>query len=339
MNSVHNFRYIYFFLTLMTLSFCFGGCRPAKTPVLPSPPTPVLPAVAPAPKGTLPPNEVGLIPILEYHDIGPTEKYMVRSAAHFRHDLERLYAEGYRPISMKEYLDNRIALPAGFSPVLLTFDDARKSQYYLPDGKLDPECAIAILQDFHAHHPDFAVRATFFVLPDTAFGQSGSAAQKMQALLEMGCEIGNHTVTHPFLSRLSDSAVQEEIATCQTKILKLAPKAQVETLAFPGGHTPRNHALILHGTYQGQTYTNRAGFLSSSDPAPSPIARRLDWHRIERVLADENALGVTFWLNRLARKPQLRYVSDGDPNVVTVPKAKVKLVDPAKLQGATLHSY
>src|SRR5689334_1757587 len=77
------------------------------------------------PKGTLPPNEVGVIPILEYHEISSKEKWMMRSIPNFRHDLERLYKEGYRPISMKEYLDNRIDLPAGMSPVLLTFDDAR----------------------------------------------------------------------------------------------------------------------------------------------------------------------------------------------------------------------
>lgn len=333
-------------LTLLALPLLCGlaGCPAARPPAAASPvrpaSTPPPAATVALPKGKLTPNEIGVIPILEYHDIGPAEKYMVRSAANFRHDLERLYEEGYRPISMKEYLDNRIALPSGFAPVLLTFDDARKSQFnYLPDGKIDPECAIGILQDFHARHPDFAVRATFFVLPNSGFGQPKVAAQKMQALLDMGCEIGNHTVTHPFLSRLSDERVQQEVATCQEKIEKLAPNAHVETLAFPGGHTPRNHALILHGSYKGHTYTNRAGFLSSSDPAPSPVALRLDWHRIERVLGAEGELGITFWMDRLERKPQMRYVSDGDPMTITLPKEKVKLVDPAKLQGAALKPY
>jgi peptidoglycan/xylan/chitin deacetylase (PgdA/CDA1 family) len=292
------------------------------------------------PKGPLPPNEVGVIPILEYHNVGPTEKYMCRSVVNFRHDLDRLYAEGYRPIRMKEYLDNRIDLPAGFSPVLLTFDDALKSQFcYLPDRTPDPDCAIAILQDFHAQHPDFAVRATFFVLPNSAFGQPKLAAQKLQALLDMGCELGNHTVTHRQLNRLTDTEVQKEIGTCKTKIVKLAPRAQVDTLAFPGGHTPRNRSLILKGTYKGQSYTNRAGFLASSNPAPSPVSVKLDVHRIERILADENKFGITFWLDRLKQHPQLRYVSDGDPNVVTVPQANVKLVAPKKLNGATLHPY
>src|ERR1051326_774702 len=102
------------------------------------------------PKSVHPPNEVGVVPILEYHDISPYEKYMHRSITNFRRDLNRLYTEGYRPISMKEYLDNRIDLPVGLSPVLLTFDDARQSQFsYLPNGKLDPQCAVAILQELH----------------------------------------------------------------------------------------------------------------------------------------------------------------------------------------------
>jgi peptidoglycan/xylan/chitin deacetylase (PgdA/CDA1 family) len=336
-------------LLLLPLGVSMVGCHHVKTPVA-MPIVNLSSAVAlsnprsketpPVPKGPLPPNEVGVIPILEYHDVGPTEKFLCRSVVNFRHDLDRLYTEGYRPIRMKEYLDNRIDLPAGFSPVLLTFDDARKSQFrYLPDGTLDPDCAIAIMQDFHAQYPDFAVRATFFVLPDTAFGQPRLAAQKLQTLLEMGCEIGNHTVTHRMLHRLSDAEVQKEIETCKMKLEKLAPKAQVDTLAFPGGHMPRNRSLILKGTYQGRSYTNRAGFLASSNPAPSPISVKLDWHRIERIAADERMLGITFWLDRLKRNPRLRYVSDGDPNVVTVPRAKVKFVDQRKLNGAMLEQY
>ena len=49
-------------------------------------------------------------------------------------------------------------------------------------------------------------------------------------------------------------------------------------------------------------------------------------------------MGITFWLDVLKKKPKLRYVSDGDPDVITVPKAQANQVDPNKLQGATLHT-
>ena len=115
-------------------------------------------------------NESGRIPILEYHDIKEGHKRLFRSPQAFRHDLERLYAENYRPISLRDYVDNRIDVPAGMSPVVLTFDDARESQFrYLPDGRLDPDCAIAILQEFARAHPDFPVKATFFALTEWGF--------------------------------------------------------------------------------------------------------------------------------------------------------------------------
>ena len=89
-------------------------------------------------------NEAGHIPILMYHDITHKERYLGRSIEHFKHDLERLYAEGYRPVNVSDFMSNRMDVPAGCSPVVLTFDDSRRSQFkYLPDGSLDPDCAMA----------------------------------------------------------------------------------------------------------------------------------------------------------------------------------------------------
>ena len=95
-----------------------------------------------------------MVPILEYHDVLPKERNMVRSIDHFKHDLERLYTEGYRPVLLRDYLDNKIDLPIGMAPVVFTFDDARASQFrYLPSGEIDPTCAVGIWQDFAKTHP------------------------------------------------------------------------------------------------------------------------------------------------------------------------------------------
>ncbi|HZO89231.1 MAG TPA: polysaccharide deacetylase family protein [Chthonomonadaceae bacterium] len=286
------------------------------------------------------PNEAGGVPILEYHDISPTETRWGRSAAGFRRDLERLYKEGYRPVALQEYLANRIALPPGKSPVILTFDDARESQFrYRPDGRLDPNCAVGILEAFQKAHPDFRARATFYVLPDSAFGQPKFAARKMQELLAMGFEIGNHTVSHTPLKQLSDERVQAELAGCVAKVQKMAPQAKVESVALPDGIAPRNRALLASGAYQGQRYINRAALLVGSNPAPSPVSPRFDPMRLPRIQAIEGPMGITYWLDDLKRHPERRYVSDGDPNTVTVPRAQADNVDKAKLHGATLRVY
>ena len=286
------------------------------------------------------PNEAGVVPILEYHAICRKETWMGRSISNFKDDLERLYEEGYRPISLADYLSNRIDLPAGMSPVVLTFDDARRSQFnYAAGGTLDPDCAVAILKDFAESHPDFPLKATFFVLPKCAFEQPDSAEQKLKALVAWGCEIGNHTVTHRMLNRLSDEQVEKEIGGCASMLHRIVPDARVDMIAFPGGHSPRNHKLIAEGKFRGYHYSNAAGFLAASAPAPSPVAKHQDRLQIERIVACEGDCGVTYWLDQIKKGNVRRYVSDGDPNTITVPRKFARLVDRNRLNGATLNLY
>jgi hypothetical protein len=102
-----------------------------------------------------------------------------------------MYAAGFRPVNLSDVLDNAIDLPAGKSPIVLTFDDARKSQFHLIETdkayKIDPDCAVGILDAFHKRHSDWPMRATFFVLPKSRltlepFGQPGLGPQKMSYL-------------------------------------------------------------------------------------------------------------------------------------------------------------
>ena len=88
----------------------------------------------------------------------------------FRRDLEMLYAQGYRLVSILDYLDNNITLEAGFTPVVITFDDSNRSQFQLvidPDGDwmADPDTAVGVFEQFIRDHPDFGHSLTFSVLP------------------------------------------------------------------------------------------------------------------------------------------------------------------------------
>jgi hypothetical protein len=285
-------------------------------------------------------NEAGVVPILEYHDVLPKERSMVRSIDNFKHDLQRLYDEGYRPVLLRSVLDNKIDLPLGMAPVVFTFDDARASQFrYLPNGDIDPTCAIGMWQSFAKTHPDFPVKATFYVLPDVGFGPSAVAGKKMKALVAMGCEIGNHTVNHPKLSQLSDAAVQQELGECVAKIEKLAPGTKVDTVALPMGISPKNKKLLASGSYNGQTYANRAVLLVGANPAPAPISKRFNPMRLPRIQACEQDSGSTFWLDRIKHGEMGRYISDGDPNTTTIPSSLEKKCDKSHLNGATLRVY
>ncbi len=286
-------------------------------------------------------NEAGDIPILEYHEISSDKSRMCRSANAFRHDLARLYAENYRPVLISDYIDNRIDIPLGASPVVLTFDDARASQFhYQKDGSIDPHCAVGILQEFAKQHPDFPVKATFFVLPENAFGSKPDvAAQKINALLTMGCEVQNHTVTHRYFNRLSEEEIRKEIAMGAAMIERMAPNAKVDILALPGGILPANRRLLLSGEYHGVRYTNRGVILAAGNPSRSPAVRKFNPYFVARIEAIEDKDGIVRWLDWLKANPKSRYISDGDVHTVTIPKASAAQVDAAKLHGETLRTY
>ena len=298
------------------------------------------------------PNEAGVVPILMYHSIDTkgVGRYKpdqvgsyVRSPAGFRKELQSMYDQGYRPVNLGEYLDNKMDVPLGKSPVVMTFDDARETQFkYLPDGSVDPDCAVGILQEFTHAHPDWPMKATFFVQPTpgphTGFGQPESTQKKMQQLTAMGCEIENHTLAHANLKRLSDANVQKEIALCQQEIQKLLPQARVDEFALPFGVSPQNRALSVDGQYNGVRYHNRAVMLVGAGPAPAVIARRFNAAKIPRIQAAEGASCSTVWLNQI-KTTHRAYISDGDSTVTTVPKSLTAKIDTARLHGSTLRTY
>ena len=73
---------------------------------------------------TLAPNEVGRVMILEYHKIDNPEARWTRTPENFKRDLVRLWERGYRTVALTDYVDGKITLPAGTSPVIFTFDDS-----------------------------------------------------------------------------------------------------------------------------------------------------------------------------------------------------------------------
>ena len=298
---------------------------------------------------TLHVNEVGRVPILEYHELGPNPRgagyatrMMHRSVEEFEQDLQRLYEEGYRPVNLSEYLDNKMPLAAGTSPVILTFDDARSTQFrYRSDGSLSPTCAIGLLQAFHENHPDWLLKGMFYVLPEGAFGSEMYASKKMRALLKMGFELGNHTRSHNYFNRMSDAAIIKEIAQGKRLTEKMAPGANLNTLALPGGCKPRSHnyGVLKQGVYKGTYYTNRAVLDAWGGNAPSTISVKFDPLRIPRVLGVNGSGGVEEALDELKENRGQRYVCSGDPTSVTIPIRLAKFVNTARLHGLPLRTY
>jgi peptidoglycan/xylan/chitin deacetylase (PgdA/CDA1 family) len=291
--------------------------------------------------GELPPNELGRVMILEYHKIDQPEERWTRTPDNFRRDLERLWERGYRLVALNDFLDRKIAIPRGTTPVILTFDDSSPGQFKLIEKNgewiVDPDCAVGILEAFERRHPGFGHAATFFVLPgadppNRLFNQKELATRKLQYLASRGYEIGNHTLWHANLAKYPERIVRQQIATAQEWIQRHVPSYRIRTLALPMGSYPSDIRWTIEGAEGQNSYRHDAILMVAGGAASSPYARTFDPYHLPRIQAVESELAR--WFSHFDRNPQERYVSDGNPELITVPKGsgdKVRRPDAVKV--------
>jgi hypothetical protein len=293
-----------------------------------------------------PANELGRIPILEYHLIQPLESRWGRSIANFRLDLETLYSGGFWPIGVKEFVEGRIEAPAGKRPIILTFDDSSPGQMrYLmgPGGpRIDPECAVGILLDFHQKHQDFPLKGIFFVLPEAKqphklFGQPEFEAKKLNELVRLGFEIGNHTFWHADLARYPGPVVQKQLALAQESVGRMVPGYRFLALSLPLGDWPKEAGLAVQGAYHGISYHHQAIFLVSGGPAASPFDVNCQFTKLPRIQVTGNEL--KYWLKYFELHPEQVFVSDGDPTRVTTPKSLLPRLARSRFSNLQISTY
>jgi hypothetical protein len=273
-----------------------------------------------------PANELGRIMILEYHKIDYPEERWTRTPENFRRDLETLYARGYRLQSLNTLLEGRVTVPAGTTPVVLTFDDSSPGQFRYVDRngtlEIDPKCGVGVLETFLKEKPDFGRAATFFVLPGASrpnrlFNQPEHEGRKLRWLVDNGYEIGNHTLWHANLGKYDEGVVRAQLADAQLWVQRHVPEYKLRTLALPHGVYPKDVSWALSGTAKGTTYRHDAILMVAGGAAPSPYSSKFDPVRLQRIQAVERDLNE--WLTHFAKNPADRFVSDGDPNTITIP--------------------
>lgn len=281
------------------------------------------------------PNELGKIMVLMYHHIAEPEAEWSRTPQNFRQDLETLYNEGYRTISLKDYAQNNIEVEAGYTPVVITFDDGNQNNFNIlsmEDGKakIDPDCAVGIMEQFSSEHPDFGNNASFFVYGNEPFGQEEYVDYKLNYLIEKGFNLGNHTQSHNDLKAAKNQSadtlqrvIGKQVARIESKLNDKEYK--IDTIALPFGHHPKDKLLekyVAKGIYEGNEYENLAILNVGWDPYYSPVDKKFDptsIHRIRAGIIKVDNVGILDWIESFRKHPDRKYISDGEADIITIP--------------------
>ena len=270
-------------------------------------------------------NEMGQVLVIMYHLIDTKETEWTRTPDNFRKDIALLKAEGFYPINVRDLASGNIDIPAGKSPVVITFDDSSPGQYrILDDGSLDPNCAVGILQAA-VQAGGWAARASFFPLLDVTpkervlWGQPDRKQEKVRNLVEWGYEVGSHTISHLDLKKASTTDAQWQLAVSQTTLQDMIGGGyKVTSISIPYGNYPSNEDIIKSGTYKGKAYSYSAAVSIAERMCASPFSGDFNAYHIPRIRGSANY--ITDAIQKFKDHPGLRYISDGDPTTVSAPK-------------------
>ena len=287
-------------------------------------------------------DESGNVPIMMYHGIhnitdneytgGNVDKdgYQ-RTTEAFMKDLEFYYNSGYRMIRLEDYVNGIIDVEAGYSPIIITFDDGLSNNLKVTgldsDGNIiiDPNCAVGVLESFKQKYPDYNVTATFFI-NGGLFNQSEYNEKILNWLIDNGYDIGNHTYSHVDFTTVSKDKSVQEVGNMYNLLDKYIPGKYVNIIALPfGSPYDKNHEnfnSILNGVYNDKEYNTIATLRVGWEADYSPFNKNFDKTFLKRIRAyDNNGKEFDIEMNFDILKNN-RFISDGDKNTITIPKDK-----------------
>lgn len=292
------------------------------------------------------PNEIGRIPIFMYHNIVPegtprdssVGEYMYRTYDEFWNDMLWLYEHDFYLTSMWDVVNGTIDIPAGKHPIVFTFDDGTSLHLTLQENDAGeweptPDCAVGMMERFHAEYPDFGRGAHFAMNPANGFSwpameQDDLVTEKIHWLAENGYEIGNHTALHPDLNTVTAADFQynvgDPIRWLDTLIGKDHPSNAMRILTLPFGiypeakSNPDANSLLMNGfSYEGVEYRIQAVLVLNGGSTWSSFSKDWDPMRITRVPVENSIFPLME--HGLSSGESAYYTSDGDPATIAVP--------------------
>lgn len=305
-------------------------------------------------------NELGRIPILMYHAFVHNEENTDEWTITFdelRAQLDWLYENDFVAVGLNGVLDREFNVPAGKRPVILTFDDASAGQFGLqkaPGGgyEVRPDTAVGVLEEYRQAYPGFIETAFFAVLPYNCFASEddpSTCEERLTWLIEHDYEIGNHTYDHVDMTDVSPEFFTESIGSMKNWINERIPQGPgnlSEVLVMPFGafpdwdlHPDQRSWLAEGFWYLGEPVNLDLVLAVNGGPAISPYSVSFFPAETYRIASEPGVLA--YWQEQIASGATPVFVSDGNPETVTVPASYQDEVDTEKLdhKGLQLRVY
>ena len=197
----------------------------------------------------------GSTAFLMYHELGLPGRAMCHSepgyaryvvqALDFRHQMERLAGEDWRGLNVTQAIES-----FGDKSVCITFDDGCET---------DLISAMPVLKGL-------GFGATSYVTVEFLGKPGYMTHAQVRELHAAGFEIGCHSLTHPYLTDVSDDRLRDETAGAKDRLEQIAG-VRVDHFSCPGG---RWDSRVMQAVKQANfrtMATSRTGLnLSTTDP-------------------------------------------------------------------------
>ena len=158
----------------------------------------------------------------------------------FEEQIKWLADNGYQTLTLSTYFDkiaNQETIPE--KTVLITVDDGYRDFF---------ENAAPILAKYNQ-------TATVFVITNSIDLPNFLTWDQIKTLSDQGIEFGSHSLTHPNLTKLSDSKLQQEVSDSKNK-LEEELNAKVNFFCYPSGNfDDRVEKIVKAAGYKGALTT------------------------------------------------------------------------------------
>ena len=191
--------------------------------------------------------ETGL-PVLTYHKVGPRPrgvrlKGLYISPRLFSQQMAELRKNNFTSATLGEVAERAVALQRR---IVITFDDGWRNVF---EHALEP-LAKNRLRAIHFLVADRLGRTNEWDQPVGEVQEPMMDAAQVREFLAAGHEIGSHTLTHPFLTRLPRAAAREEMSASKKKLEDLFGRP-IAHFCYPyGDWNPQIRDLVVESGYR-----------------------------------------------------------------------------------------